>query len=197
MQADLFARPLLCGLTARDDLLDADEEAALVAALEALPLAPFQFHGWEGKRQVLSFGWRYDFNEATFSQSDPIPDILLPLRARVAQIAGVAPDDLVQSLVARYDPGAGIGWHRDRPVFETVVGVSLASPATIRFRRRREDGGFDRFALPAPARSAYVLSGDARHAWEHSIAPLPERRWSVTFRTLSDKGRRTIAAGRG
>ena len=188
MHAELFPAPSLPGLSYRADVISPEEEAALLSVLAGLPVAPFQFRGWEGRRQVLSFGWRYDFNDASFTRSVPIPDALLPLRGRAAASAGVMPDDLVQSLVARYDPGAGIGWHRDRPVFGTVVGLSLGAPATLRFLRRRE-GGFDRFALLAEPRSAYVLTGAARHDWEHSIAPLPERRWSVTFRTLAERGR--------
>jgi alkylated DNA repair dioxygenase AlkB len=95
-------------------------------------------------------------------------------------------------LLTRYDPGAGIGWHRDRPVFDHVVGVSLGAPAVLRLRRRTESG-FERRALPLPPRSAYHLTGEARYGWEHSIAPIAATRWSVTFRSLSDKGR--IAGG--
>jgi len=91
---------------------------------------------------------------------------------------------LVHALLIRYDPGAGIGWHRDRPQFEHVVGISLGAEAVMRFRRRREKG-FDRVAVPLPARSVYHLAGDARHAWEHSIAPMDDARWSVTFRSLA------------
>jgi len=113
---------------------------------------------------------------------------LLPLRERAARFAGLEPDQLVQALVTRYDPGAGIGWHRDRPLFEHVVGISLGAPATMRFRRRRS-GGFDRRSAPLAPRSIYHLSGEARHQWEHSIAEMAATRWSITFRSLSDQGR--------
>ena len=109
------------------------------------------------------------------------------MRQRLADFAGLAPDVFVQALIVRYDPGAGIGWHRDRPVFEHVVAVSLGAPATLRLRRRVA-GGFERAALPLAPRSAYHLSGAARHLWEHSIARLPERRWSVSFRSLAQPG---------
>ncbi len=184
---DLFGPPLLPGLSYAPDMLDKDEERALVAALDPLPLKPFEFQGWLGKRQVISFGWRYDFTEARFARAAEIPDFLLPLRDRAAMLAGLAGEDLAQTLVTRYDPGAGIGWHRDRPVFDTVIGISLLSAATIRFRRRTSQG-FERFALPASPRSAYVLAGEARYDWEHSIASLDERRWSITFRSLSERG---------
>jgi alkylated DNA repair dioxygenase AlkB len=111
------------------------------------------------------------------------------LREKAAEFAGVAPEEFVHVLLVRYDPGAGIGWHRDRSVFEDVVGVSLATPALLRFRRRRE-GGFDRESVQVEPRSAYLLSGPARHEWEHSIAPGDTLRFSITFRTFSDKGRR-------
>jgi alkylated DNA repair protein (DNA oxidative demethylase) len=173
-------------------VIDAAEEAALLAQLGGVAVAPFRFQGWTGKRLTASFGWRYDFDDASFAPADPLPGFLLPLRDRAARFAGLAPDDLVQALVVRYDPGAGIGWHRDRPLFEHVIGISLAAPATLRLRRRRP-GGFDRAALPLAPRSIYHLSDEARHDWEHSIVPLDVLRWSVTFRSLSDKGRRAAA----
>jgi alkylated DNA repair protein (DNA oxidative demethylase) len=111
----------------------------------------------------------------------------LPLRAKAARFACLQPDELVQALLIRYDPGAGIGWHRDRPVFEHVLGISLGAPATMRFRRRKL-GGFDRVAVLLAPRSIYHLTGEARHTWEHSIAAMEVARWSITFRTLSQKG---------
>ena len=188
-QADLFARPpLVAGLDFAEDLVDAAEETALIAAIGTIELQPFRFQGWIGKRLTASFGWRYDFEDASFSQTLPIPGWLQPMRASAARFAGLDADDLVQVLVTRYDPGAGIGWHRDRPLFEHVVGVSLGAPAVLRLRRRVERG-FERRSLPLPARSAYHLSGEARHGWEHGIAPIGATRWSITFRSLSDKGR--------
>jgi alkylated DNA repair dioxygenase AlkB len=110
-----------------------------------------------------------------------------------AAFAGLQPGDFVHVLLARYDPGAGIGWHRDRDVFEKVVGVSLGAPATLRFRRRTPSG-FQRANLEVVPRSAYLLAGEARHDWEHSIPPGQSLRFSITFRTLSDKGRRIAAS---
>ena len=183
-QSDLFDTPLLPGLAHRDAIVSAAEEQALIAEIATFPLAPFRFQGWLGKRETASFGWHYDFDAAQFAPADPIPDALLPLRARAAAFAGLDADDLVQTLLTRYDPGAGIGWHRDRPVFGQVVGISLAAPAVLRFRRRVA-GGFERRSLPIAPRSIYTLSGEARHDWEHSIAEMAETRWSITFRTLA------------
>ena len=192
-QPDLFAPPLLAGLRYTEALVDAREEAGLIEALAATELAPFRFQGWTGKRLTTSFGWRYDFDDASFAATTPLPEWLLPVRDKAAGFAGLEPEALMQALVTRYDPGAGIGWHRDRPVFEEVVGVSLGAPAVLRLRRRTESG-FERRTLPLEPRSAYHLAGKARHGWEHSIAPIEATRWSITFRSLSDKGR--IASGR-
>ena len=191
-QATLFAEPLLAGLEYREEFLTRDEEGALIRHLEALDLAPFRFHGWTGNRKTQSFGWRYDFDDASFTPAEPIPQWLQTLRSKAASLAEVAPDEIVHVLAARYDPGAGIGWHKDRSVFEKVVGVSLASPAILRFRQR-DDSSFNRFSLPVEPRSAYLLSGEARHEWEHRIVPGEELRFSITFRTLSELGRRKAA----
>ncbi|MEG3087632.1 alpha-ketoglutarate-dependent dioxygenase AlkB [Sphingomonas sp. PB4P5] len=188
-QFDMFAgAPALpAGLSCADDVLSESEESALLAQFATVAVTPFKFQGWLGKRETASFGWRYDFEDASFGPTEAIPDYLLPLRARAAAFADVPEDDLVQAMVTRYDPGAGIGWHRDRPVFDHVIGISLANAATLRLRRRTPDG-FERAHLPLPRRSIYRLSGAVRHAWEHSIAAMDVPRWSITFRTLSDKG---------
>jgi len=183
-QPDLFGGEVVPGLTYVPDLLTLAEEASLIERIGTVALSPFRFQSWLGKRETASFGWRYDFTDASFAPAEPFPEFLVPLRDRLAGLVGLAPDILVQALVVRYDPGAGIGWHRDRPVFEHVVAVSLAAGATLRLRRRLVDG-FERAALPLAPRSAYHLSGEARHGWEHSISPLRERRWSVSFRSLT------------
>lgn len=191
-QAELFAGPLIAGLAYCEDFISPDEHSALLKQLEGLDLDPFRFHGWLGKRRTQSFGWRYDFDDASFRPTEPIPDWLSPLRDRAAIFAGVAPDEIAHVLIARYDPGAGIGWHRDRPQFERVVGVSLSAAAVLRFRQRTASG-FRRASLPVEPRSAYLLSGEARGQWEHSIAPGEALRFSITFRSLSELGRRQAA----
>jgi alkylated DNA repair dioxygenase AlkB len=189
----LFDVPLIAGLQYREDIIDPAEEQTLIDHLVATDLSPFRFHGWLGNRKTTSFGWRYDFDDASFSPAAPIPDWLEPLRQRAADFADLKRQDFVHVLLARYDPGAGIGWHRDRDVFEKVVGISLATPATLRFRRRGPDG-FDRANLEVMPRSAYLLSGEARWEWEHRVTPGDELRFSITFRTLSEKGRRIAAS---
>jgi alkylated DNA repair dioxygenase AlkB len=169
------------GLLTVDDFISVPEEHALLENIATLPFQPFAFHGWFGKRETISFGWRYDFNDARIHEAPPLPGFLLPLRERAAALAKLPPHSLEQALVVRYDVGAGIGWHKDRPVFDRVVGISLLAPCILRFRRR-EARGFRRFALPAPPRSAYLLGGEVRQDWEHSIAPMTARRFSITFR---------------
>lgn len=189
MQSELFERPRLAGLVQAEAIITAGEEQALIASIDAVGLLPFRFHGWLGKRLTASFGWNYDFETARIAPTEPIPAWLLPLRAKAALFAQLAPEDLAQALLIRYDIGAGIGWHRDRPVFEHLVGISLGAPATMRFRRRRADG-FDRATAALAPRSIYHLSGEARHQWEHSIAEIELTRWSITFRSLAQNVRR-------
>ena len=185
--ADLFAEPLMAGLEYRGDFISAPEHDELVERLGELDLAPFRFHGWLGNRKTKTFGWRYDFDDATFTPAEPIPQWLHPVRARAAAFAGLAPEQFAHVLLARYDPGAGIGWHRDRPQFEQVVGISLGAPATMRFRQRVASG-FRRANVHLEPGSAYLLSGEARWEWEHSIVPADVLRFSITFRSLSEKG---------
>jgi alkylated DNA repair dioxygenase AlkB len=112
-----------------------------------------------------------------------MPGWLLPIRDRAAAFAAVPPAALEHALLIEYAPGAGIGWHRDRPEFGDVVGISLLVPARLRFRRK-EGNGWGRSALIAEPRSAYLLRGPARAEWEHSIVPMDRLRYSITFRTL-------------
>lgn len=192
-QPGLFAEPALDGLRFWPDLIGSEQEAKLIAQLDAADLAPFRFQRWTGKRCTRTFGWRYDFEDNSFAPAEPFPDWLETLAVDAAGIAEVVQGDFVHALLARYDPGAGIGWHRDRPVFEKVVGISLGSEAVLRFRQR-VPSGFRRFSLTLPPRSAYLLTGEARWEWEHSIAPAAQRRYSITLRTLSELGRRRGAA---
>jgi DNA oxidative demethylase len=186
----LFADPVIPGLELRDEFISAAEEGELIARIEQLGLAPFRFQGWTGKRLTRSFGWRYDFDDASFTQSEEIPAWLMPLRERAAAFAGLVADDFAHALVVRYDPGAGIGWHRDRPQFDQVVGISLGAPAVMRFRQRTPSG-FRRANVALDPRSAYWLRGEVRNDWEHSIASHDALRFSITFRSLSQIGLRS------
>ncbi len=180
----LFDAPLIPGLATGEGIVDVAEEQALIARIGEVEMSPFRFQGFIGKRLTRSFGYHYDFDAARVARTEPIPKWLLPLRDRAAAFAGLGPGDLVQTLLIRYDPGAGIGWHRDRPVFDQVVGISLGAPAMLNFRQRTATG-FRRVKLPLLARSAYHLSGEVRREWEHGIASHDALRYSVTFRSLA------------
>jgi len=172
------------GFRYRSDLVAPEEEAALVARIRELPLKEFEFQGYLAKRRVVYYGWQYSYGERRIGPADPIPGFLLPLRERAAELAGLPGAELVQALVAEYRPGTPIGWHRDKPMFGDVVGVSLLSPCVFRFRRRAGASRWERYSLTAEPRSAYLLSGPARDEWEHSIPEVAALRYSVTFRTL-------------
>jgi alkylated DNA repair dioxygenase AlkB len=165
-------------------LISPAEEEALLAHMADLGFKPFQFYGYLGHREVVSFGWRYDYADRRLKSAEPLPDWLLPLRDRAEAFAGLPPGSLVQALLTRYAPDTTIGWHRDRPDFDLVVGISLASPAVLRFRRKAAGGGWERRALTVLPRSAYVLDGPARREWEHSLRPVEALRYSITFRSL-------------
>jgi alkylated DNA repair dioxygenase AlkB len=142
--------------------------------------------GQTARRTVRHFGLGYGYESRVLTPTDPLPDELEWLRERAAGLAGVPEDELAETLVTRYPPAAGIGWHRDAPMFGKVVGVSLGTPSRMRFQRRAGDVRRVWELLLEP-RSAYVLSGSARWAWQHSIPAVPELRYSVTFRTLRDQ----------
>jgi alkylated DNA repair dioxygenase AlkB len=188
-QGDLFANhqtqaPRLPeGMALWPDFVTPAHEQALAAAIDAAPLEPFRFHQWEGKRLTAYFGLGYDFSRGAVLDAAPFPDWLRALADGAAERAELDPAALVQGLVIRYDPGAGIGWHRDRPQFGTVLGLSLSSEVVLRLRRRTAQG-FERRAVTLPPRSLYRLEGPARWDWEHSILPVAETRRSITLRSL-------------
>jgi alkylated DNA repair dioxygenase AlkB len=182
-QFDLFQADaaLPGGLRYQPELISPEEEARLLETIAELPFKPFEFHGYLGKRRIVPFGWRYDYSARAVDAAAPIPDFLLPLRERVAAFAEIAAAELRQAMVTEYEAGAAIGWHRDKPQFGEVIGVSLLSTCNLRFRRARGDGWERRSLNPEP-RSAYLLQGPARSEWEHSIPGVKSRRYSVTFR---------------
>src|SRR5688572_4482730 len=186
-QLNLFGDPRPAapsGLVYAPGFVGAREEQALAGRIAGLPFKPFEFHGFTGNRRTVSFGLHYAFDGSGLRQAEPIPDWLQPLRERAAALAGLPAEAFVHALVIEYAPGAGIGWHRDRPVFGDVVGISLLAPAPLRFRRK-SGTKWERFTLTAEPRSAYLLRGEARHEWEHSIPQLETLRYSVTLRTLA------------
>lgn len=171
------------GFRYRADLLPPGDERDLVERIRDLPLREFQFHGYVGKRRVISYGWHYSFGAHTLERTDEIPAFLLPVRERAAAFADLAVTDLPHALITEYSPGTAIGWHRDRGVFGDVIGVSLVSSCVFRLRRKTGDV-WQRYSPTLEPRSAYLLRGPARTEWQHSISPVASLRYSVTFRSI-------------
>jgi alkylated DNA repair dioxygenase AlkB len=171
------------GFRYQADLLSPDEERDLVQRFAELPFRAFEFHGYLGKRRVVSFGWQYDFNTSALREAEPIPAFLAPVRERAASFAGLPASSLQHVLLTEYASGAGIGWHKDKAVFGDVVGISLLSGCTFRFRRKT-GGKWERASFVAEPRSAYLLQGPSRTEWEHSIPAVDSLRYSITFRTF-------------
>ena len=174
------------GFRYQAEVLPPVEEQELVERIRQLPLKEFEFHGYVGKRRVMSYGWHYDFGERTLRPTDEIPVFLHKLRERAAAFADLAPGDLPHALVTEYGPGAAIGWHRDKGVFSDVVGISLLSPCVFRLRRKISSAStrWERYSLTVEPRSAYLLRGASRTEWEHSIPGVDALRYSITFRSL-------------
>jgi alkylated DNA repair dioxygenase AlkB len=184
-QRDLFANApaLPDGMRYATDVITPEEEKRLLDAMSSLPFKEFEFHGFIGKRRVISFGWHYDFNGGGLRQVEELPEFLLPVRERASHFAGLTPVALEHALLLDYPPGAAIGWHKDRAAFGDVIGISLLAPCTFRLRRKT-GSTWERRSITAEPRSAYLLRGPARDEWEHSIPPIDARRCSITFRTL-------------
>lgn len=177
------------GLVYEPGFLSDEEEGGLVALFDGFEFDEVRMHGQTARRTVLHFGYRYEYESWKLVPTDPSPPELDWLRERAGAFAGVEPKRWAEILVTRYPPGAGIGWHRDAPMFgPTVVGLSLLSACTMRFQRRtatlRKTA-----ALELAPRSAYALTGEARWSWQHSIPSTNALRYSVTFRTLGQDGR--------
>ena len=176
------------GFRYEENIITPAEEAALITTIKTLPLKNFEYEGYEGNRRVIGYGWSYDFNTHKLLKADPIPNFLHPLRIKAATFANMNPEDLQQAIVTEYTPGAGIGWHRDRPMFENIVGISLRAPCTFRLRLKdnldNSPEAWRRVNLTASPRSIYIMSGESRTAWQHSIPPVDELRYSITFRNF-------------
>jgi DNA oxidative demethylase len=172
------------GLVYEPALLTLDEQRELLTFLEDLEFHAVVMHGQAAKRTVRHYGYDYDYERRAAVPGEPLPGQLLAVRQRAAALAELDAEALEETLVTRYPAGAGIGWHRDAPMFGAkVVGVSLRSACRMRFQRGRDE---ERrvWELELEPRSGYVLGGAARSSWQHSIPATKDLRYSVTFRTL-------------
>ena len=172
------------GLLYHEDFITREEEQRLLGVLAELDFRGVTMRGQTAKRTVRHFGLDYAYETGALVAADPLPESMLWLRDRCAALMARDPEDLVQILVSRYPAGAGIGWHRDAPMFGSkVAGVSLLAPCRMRFQRKVA-GVRSVAELELAPRSAYLLSGKARWSWQHSITATKALRYSVTFRTL-------------
>ena len=176
--------PFANGYAYEEDFLSVAEETVLVAQIQRLPLTNAQYKEYRARRRVVSYGGRYDYDANQLNAAAPIPEFLHPLRDRAARWAGRDPHELTHALVAEYSAGTPLGWHRDVPDFERVIGVSLLSPCRMRFRRYPPKPREKSIAIELAPRSIYRMEGEARWGWQHSVPPVPALRYSITFRTL-------------
>jgi alkylated DNA repair dioxygenase AlkB len=171
------------------DFIGAQDCAALLKAIAGMPLEEAQYKQFTAKRRVVHFGGRYDFSTRELLPADPMPEVLVPLRDRVARAAGIESSEFSRAMVAEYRAGTQLGWHRDVPEFELVAGVSLGSPARLQFRpyppeKASRKNYFNAWMDPG---SLYVLRGPVRWEWQHRVPPVSALRYSITFRTRSKR----------
>ncbi len=182
------------GFVYEPEFVTKQEEAELLRAIRGLDFKPFEFHEYTAKRRIVEYGWDYDFQSRRATAGRPLPDFLLPLRARCAAFIGAPSSMIVEVVVTEYPEGAPIGWHRDVPQFETIVGISLLGSCRMRLREivpaSHIKGHYKKpakiFSIEIEPRSLYVLEGAARWEYQHSIAPLKSLRYSITFRTIRE-----------
>ena len=189
-----FARPeeLPEGFLYRNEFLTEAEESELLRIFGELDFAAYDYHGYLAKRRVVRYGMNYDINTQAPSEiTQPLPECLVGVRERAAEFAGASADDLVQAMVSEYSVGTPIGWHRDAPQFGTIVGISLGSACRMRLRPYQGPGKI--LSLRLEPGSIYVMKGEARSGWQHSIPPVEHMRYSITFRTLRSKRKQSAA----
>jgi alkylated DNA repair dioxygenase AlkB len=180
VSGEVFAK----GYAYEAEFLSREEEAALIEQIQRLPLAEAEYKQFRAKRRIVSYGGRYDFSAQELRAGEPMPTFLHPLRARAAAWAGRAAEEFTHALIAEYSQGTPLGWHRDVPNFERVIGISLHGAARMRFRRYPPKPRERSIAMEVEPRSIYRLEDEARWDWQHSVPPTPSLRYSITFRSL-------------
>jgi alkylated DNA repair dioxygenase AlkB len=160
------------GFSYQADFLTVNEEKMLLEECKKVTLEPYVFEGYEAKRRVKSF-----------TKETGFPSYLLPIMERAAHFGGVEMDKIEHAMITEYSPGTPIGWHRDMPPYNKIIGISLGSAAPFRFRREKGTK-WERITITAEPRSIYVMSGPARYEWQHSIPPVEDWRYSITIRSV-------------
>lgn len=173
------------GFLYRPEFISGEEETDLLREIANLEFQAFDFHGYIAKRRIVEYGFEYDFTSRQAQTARPLPGFLEPFRVRAAEWAGIRGDEIIESVITEYSPGSPIGWHRDVPQFEIIIGISLNSWCRFRFKPYRREGKI--VATSLEPRSAYILRGAARWQYQHSIPALKALRYSITFRTWRSK----------
>jgi alkylated DNA repair dioxygenase AlkB len=188
-QQKLFATALPpnvpAGMRYRSDFLMVAEQQSLLETIQSLPFRNSTYRQYTARRRTVNYGAGYDFQHQVRTPAPVIPAFLDEIRIRAAHWIGVEPDAFIQALISEYQPGTPLGWHRDVPDYESVVAISLLSPCRIRFRRYPWNPAerADIFTVEPQPGSAYLLSGDARWKWQHSVPAVKTLRYSITLRT--------------
>lgn len=178
------------GFIYRPNFLSREEEAELVSYLGDLPFESSRVRGYEAKRRMMGFGWKYSFKTELLVPGPPLPPFLHVCQRKISKWLDIKEGHIAQALVTEYLPGAGIGWHRDNEKFEIIVGISLSSWCRFKLRplideiKKETPHVRESFSVLIEPRSAYVLQGLARWEYQHSVAPVEGLRHSITFRTL-------------
>src|SRR5262245_2428347 len=135
-QGELFgnSQRLPAGFIYKPDFITSEEEAALLGEIAALPLHEAKYKEYTAKRRIISYGGTYDFSSNELTPAGPIPPFLDTLRERIAEWSKVPASRFTHALIAEYKTGTQLGWHRDVPEFEFVVGVSIAGACRMRLR---------------------------------------------------------------
>lgn len=176
------------GFTYLPDFIDRDEESEICRSIADVPLHPLKFQGFEAKRKVASFGYDYHFDTRKLTKGAPVPDMFFSLTEKVTDHLHIPSSSIAELVITEYPPGSVINWHRDGPPFGIIIGISLLSDCIFRLRPHDKDkqSRSSVISFPVARRSLYIMEGEARESWQHSIAPVRAKRYSITLRTLKD-----------
>jgi alkylated DNA repair dioxygenase AlkB len=174
------------GFTYYPEFISREEEGELLAIIKRTELHNMIFQGYTANRKVASFGFDYSFDKRQLTKGKEIPLDFNFIVNKVAGYLEIPSVSFAELLITEYDPGTVINWHRDAPPFGFIAGISLLSDCTFRLRPQEKvkQGRSSIISFQVQRRSLYVLDGPSRSDWQHSISPVRQTRYSVTFRTL-------------
>jgi alkylated DNA repair dioxygenase AlkB len=165
------------GFIYEPDFITPAEEKTLMAEFKKAPLKTFNFKGYESKRRGKSYTKERGF-----------PTKLRPILERVSKFLKIKLETIEHALISEYIPSTGIGWHRDQPPYDKIIGLSFGTAVPFRFRKLspiKDKKKWEHITITAEPRSLYVMAGESRSLWQHSIPPVPDWRYSLTMRTIT------------